>query len=291
MMVIDVANMIGYESVKWVIGFELSVQDIGAYTLIASIAAFIGALVRAVANVLVPVASKYQALKRHDMNEQLAFLSTKFGMIMSSGLCIMPLLMIKPFLILWVGAKYPPNYLSNLAIAGMMLLMGQLVIGAAVCLLQMLTGVGKVKFPMAVTLGWAVGGLLGMWIYLHWVHSSLIAAVVGITIARIIGSMIHLIYGIKIFEVRAGTFLLNTIIRPCFAGAVTCGLSWFLIIKMPVDKWVPFIFTAIILTCLYAIASWIITFSSAERLTAINLMGSFLNKYIKINRKADETIL
>jgi O-antigen/teichoic acid export membrane protein len=278
MMIIDVANMIGYEAVKWVIGFELSVQDVGAYTLIASIATFVGALVRAVANVLVPVASRYDALNRRDMNAQLALLSTKYAVIMSGGLCIVPLFMVKPLLALWVGAKYPPEYLSNLATAGMVLLVGQWVIGAAVSLLQMLTGVAKVRFPMAVTVGWAFGGLSGIWLYLHWVQDSLIAAVVGITIARILGSLVHLIYGMHIFGVRPIPFLLNTVLRPCCAGVVICALSRILIHYIPVYNPVQFVIVAVILASLYVLSSWTISLSSGERAAALGIVWSAINR-------------
>lgn len=278
MMIIDVANMIGYEMVKWVIGFELSVQDVGGYTLIASLASFVGALVRAVANVLVPVASKYDALNRHDMNKQLALLSAKYSMIMSSGLCIVPLLLIRPFLNLWVGVKYSPEYLTSLAYGGIALFIGQWVIGMAVNLLQMLTGVGKIKIPMLVTLGWAIGGLGGTWIYLHWIHNSLIAAVIGITIARIIGSLIHLIYGMYIFKVQPFTFVLDAILRPFFVSVIICIFSAIMMKYFQIRTTIDFIIVSAIMAILYILGSWILSLSSNERSNIIHAIETIMKK-------------
>jgi O-antigen/teichoic acid export membrane protein len=270
--------MIGYEAIKWVLGIELSVMDTGAYTLIATLAVFAGATVRSIANVLVPVASRFDALKRHDKNTTLALLGTKYVMIVSGFMCLTPLFLLKPFLVLWIGDEYPVQYMSKLALAGMILLLGQWFITVAVCILQMLIGIGKIQFPAKVTIIWAVGGLGGVWIYLHWIGNSLLVAVIGIAAARAIGSVAHLIYGMTVFRLKSKEFLFGAILRPGLVGMTVCALSMVMMNHWDVYKIKEFTLTVILLFTIYAVATWTITLSSAERCAVLAALRPIANK-------------
>jgi O-antigen/teichoic acid export membrane protein len=278
MLVIQVANLMGYEAVKWVVGAELSLTDVGGYTLIATVVAFAGSMSRSVANVLTPAASRLHSLERHKAKVQLALHSTKYAMIVASALCIMPLLLFKPFLSLWVGATYSKDYLDHLALAGIILLLGQWFIGTAICLLQILTGVGKVKFPAAVILSWAVGGLVVVWAYLHWVNASLMAVVIGITVARVIGSMVQLLYGMQILKLNSMRFVLKAILLPGGVGLAVCGIGGLLMNYLDVYQVSEFILAVIILIFLYLLGTWIISFSPGEREMVISQLCSIGNK-------------
>lgn len=265
MLIIHVANLLGYEAVKWVIGLELSVLDVGGYTLIATLAAFAGSLVRSIANILMPAASRLHALEQYEANTKLAFLSTKYAMIVSSGLCIMPVFLLKPFLTLWVGTKYSQEYLGDLALAGAVLLIGQWFITTAVCILQMLTGVGRIKFPAIVTFSWAVGGLAGVWIYLHWIQNSLLAVVIGITIARVIGSVIHLIYGMAMLQLQKTRFLMEAIVKPAITGIIGCVFCWSLSYYLDIYQLKWFLPVGFIVVGVYSLVIWVLVLGSHER--------------------------
>lgn len=273
---ICVANMVGYVAIKWVIALELTVMDVGGYSLIAALALTASSLARSISNVLMPVASKYNALQQHDTNVQLALLATKYAMIISSLLCLMPLLLIKPLLTLWVGNNYTPEYISQLARAGMVLLVGEWTITTAVCILQILNGVGKVRVPTAVTISWAFGGLGAVWAYLHWVQNSMFAAVVGISIARVIGTVLHMFYGLNTLKIPPGRMLLGSILRPASAGIVVCAISYFLLSYFNVYKPTFFILVIIMLTIMYALLVWTVVLSRSERADLISNIRSSL---------------
>ncbi|OHB59874.1 MAG: hypothetical protein A2173_11980 [Planctomycetes bacterium RBG_13_44_8b] len=265
MLVIHIANLIGYESLKWIIGFELNLVDVGGYTLIAALVMFAGMLVRTISEVLAPVASRYDALKRPDKNKELSFVSTKYTMIIASGLCIMPVFLLNPFLRLWAGDGYSSEYLDHLAINCAVLMLGQWFISAAVCILQMLTGLGKIRFPAVVTLLWAIGGVAAVWAYLHWVNNTLFAVVVGITIARVIGSLAHLIYGIYVLGLSPINFIAKSIFKPALVGLAMCLLSSFFALYINLNKVENFVLAGAILASGYALATWAFVLGAEER--------------------------
>ena len=275
--IIYVANMIGYEAVKWVIGLELSVVDVGGYSLIAAVAVAGDGLVRSISNVLMPVASKYHALLQHDTNVRLTLLSTKYTMVMSSLFFLMPLLLLRPMLTLWVGNKYAPGYISELAQVGVVLLVGQWFITTVVCILQMLNGVGRVRVPAVVTISWAIGGLGIVWAYLHWGQGSLFAAVVGITIAKIIGTAVHMIYGLSVLRIPSRQMFVGSIFRPACAGIILCVISYFLAGYFNVYRATSFITVVIILVIMHALLVLILVLSKSERAGIVNTVRLFLH--------------
>ena len=284
-LVIHVANLLGYEAVKLLIGRELSLIDVGGYTVIASLALYVGTMVRSVANVIMPVASRLHAMERHETNVRLTATSTKYSMVISSAMCIMPVLLLRPFLIFWLGRAgnesgqtYTAEYISMLAQAATWLLLGQWCITTAVCILQILTGVGRVKFPAFVTLTWALGGLAGVWAYLHWVDNSLVAAVVVITVARVLGSVVHLFYGIAVLRIDKLKFLFQTIIKPGIAAAVACAAGVLLISRLDPYVLVNFILVVAASCLVYAIITWLVVFGSDDRDEVFRIARDSLSK-------------
>ncbi|MCK5219929.1 hypothetical protein KAR10_10405, partial [bacterium] len=278
-LVNNVANIVGYEAVKWVIGMELSVMDVGAYSLIAILAAMAATLSRSISSVLMPVASKYNALQQHDTNVLLALLATKYAVIISSSLCLMPLLLIEPMLSLWVGEKYPSEYISALAQSGMLLLFGQWFVTTIVCMLQMLHGVGKVWVPAIIAMSWALGGLGGVWVYLHWGQSSLFGAVTVITIARVIGAVLHMVYGLNILKIPTRRMLLGSIMRPGSAAVIACAMSYLLVQSFDVYELPSFVAAVIVLVAGYALLVWFMVLSGDERVIITdNIRSIFARK-------------
>ncbi len=280
LFVIYVANLLGYEAVKWVIGSKLSLVDVGGYTVIATLAEFAGSLVRAISNVLMPAASHLNAQGRQADLQRLAFVSTKYAMTLSTGLCIVPIFLLEPFLTLWVGKEYPPGYLHTLSICGIILLAGQWVITISVCLLQMMTGLGRIKIPAVITLTWAVLGLIIMWTSLHFWIPSLLNAVIIITIARLIGTILYLFYGFKVLTIKPTYFILKTTGLPLFLGSFICGFVLML------SRWVDFynlkyfLITSIVSVLAYVVACGFFVLDANERYGAICRVRLLFRKII-----------
>jgi O-antigen/teichoic acid export membrane protein len=264
-LVINVGNLLGYEAVKYVIGNKLDIADVGGYTLIATIAVYAGLLVRSISSVLTPAASRLESLGQKDNQRLLASLSTKYAMVVAGFACIVPLFLIRPLLHFWVGGKYPPEYLDMLAVAGAVLLGGEWFISTAVCVLQMFTGTAKIKVPAVVTLLWAVCGLCLAWAYIQFVEKSLMAAVVIITVARITGSVVHLIYGIWVFELRKGQLLGHSIFKPLVAAVLSCVPCLFVARFVDLFSLSGFLLVGTTLTILYAGLVWAMVLDHSER--------------------------
>ncbi len=284
-VVIYTANIVGYEAVKWVIGSKLSVIDVGGYSLLAYLAVAGDGLVKSISTVLMPVASKYNALERHDTNVRLILLSTKYVMVVSSGLFLMPLLLLRPFLTLWVSDKYEPEYISLLAQAGIIVFLGQWFITMTACMLQILNGTGRVRVPALVTLSWAVGGVVSVWAYLHWGGNSLFVAVVVIMIARIIGAAAHMIYGLSVLKIRPGKMFIGSVLRPACAGVAVCVISRFLLSYFDVYKLATFVLVVIPLVITYFLLVWILVLTKSERTGTMNNVRSLIrNKSFAVQK-------
>ncbi|AQT70338.1 putative membrane protein EpsK [Anaerohalosphaera lusitana] len=278
MLIIQIANLLGYEVVKWVVGAELSVIDVGSYTIIATMVAFVGSLVRSIANVLVPATSRLDSLSQHDAKVRLAQTATKYSMIVAVGFCVVPVFFLKPLFLYWLGSEYSGRYLDSLVLAALVLLIGQLFISSALCVLQMLTGVGKVKIPAIVTLTWALGGIISVWSYLHWIYASLFAVVVGITIARVIGSMIHLTYGMYVLKIDKKLFISKSIVRPVIAGIFACGVGWLCSIYANFQDWKILVACVLFVATTYVFMTWLFVFNHRDRNLGTKLANKAFSK-------------
>ncbi len=277
-MVIYVANLLGYEATKWVIGLELTVADVGGYGLIAALAVAGGVLVRSISTVLMPVASKYYAMQAHETNSRLTLLATKYAMIVSGALFLMPLLLLKPLLTLWVGDEYAPGYLDMLARAGIILFLGEWSVTTVVCILQILSGIGRVRFPALVTLAWALSSLMGVWAYLHWWKGSLLGAVVVITTTRCLSAVLYMVHGLKVLNIRPGAMFAGSILRPTAAGLACCAAGYGLVCALNVYRPLSFLLATAVLTCMYGALVWAFVLSGNERTRTMNFIGSAVNR-------------
>jgi len=263
--IVEIANVLGYEAVKWVIGMELNIVDVGAYTLVASLAVVAGQLVRSISKVLVPVSSRYDALGLQNNNSILGFIGTKYAMIIASFLCLMPLLILRPFLSLWIGEQYSDEYMSTIAIMGIVLLLGQWFISTGLCLVQIVTGTGRVKFPALVTITWAICGIVICVVYLHFIQKSLLAVAIIMTLVRCIGTTAHVIYGIYILRINTIKFLSVSILKPAVAGIIACSATLGITPFANVYNVSGFILTGVLLALIYLFVIWIFVLSKEER--------------------------
>lgn len=265
LLVIDVANMIGYEAAKWVMGKLVSVRDVGAYALIAQLAQFAASLVLSISSVLVPAASRLDSARQHGKNVRLVEISTKYAMIIAGGLCIASLPLLDSLLTLWVGESYSADYLAELTLAGRILLVGQWATATASCLLQSLSGVGRVRVPAIITLAWAISGLGLLWACLHWVTTSLVGAVICLASARTIGSIAQVCYGSRVLQLTPRRFIGGSIVRPALCAAAALGIALLLNYVMPARRLDVFIFETAIIAVSYGLLCWGIAFSQEER--------------------------
>jgi hypothetical protein len=179
---------------------------------------------------------------------------------------------------LLTGKEYTADYLSELAFAGAALLVGQWFITTAVCILQMLTGIGRVRFPAVVTLAWAGGGLMGVWGYLHWGEGSLLGAAVWITVARVVGCVVLLVYGIVTLQLPVRTFATEAILAPGAVGVAVGAAGWVLSTCFDLYNSREFVLAAGVLALLYVAATWWILLSSSERYEAIGKLRPIMSK-------------
>ena len=152
-----------------------------------------------------------------------------------------------------------------LSFAGAALLLGQWFISSSVCVLTMFTGTGNIRFPAFVTLAWALGALIFSWLYLHFVDKTLLGVVVIITIARTLGSMIHLIYGIYSFELDSIDIIVKSILKPLLISFFVCCIGFLFSLQMDSVS-IPYLFLiGFIVTMAYSLLTWSIALTKSER--------------------------
>jgi len=104
-----------------------------------------------------------------------------------------------------------------------------------------------------------------MWICMHWTSATFFSAVVIITIARIVGSALHLIYGIKKIRIPAYQFLTKAILYPSLCGLIVCISSWFIFQHWRIVDVFGLVLSGMGLFLLYFIITWMVAINSEER--------------------------
>jgi hypothetical protein len=145
-------------------------------------------------------------------------------------------------------------------------------------MLQMLNGIGRVRVPAAIVMSWSLGGICLMWAYLSWVQKSMLAAIVIITIARVVGTIAHLIYGLRVLKIPSGKMLFGSILRPGIVGGGVCGISYFFIKVFDVYKPFHFISVVILLGIIYSMLVVMVVLSGLERKSFIAGIHLFFQK-------------
>lgn len=273
--IITISNLLGYEAIKWVISIEMPILEVGAYSLVTTLAMFACGMVRAISGILMPTASNFNANNLHDKNKTLAVLSTKYSMIVAGMFCIVPLFLFRPFLTFWMGDVYANSYLSKIALAGVILLIGQYIVDSSACSSQIITGMGNIAILAIITFSWAISGLLVIWVFLHWFQSSIIGVSLIITIARTLGSFASLIYGMKVIGVSKKVFFVNSLLKPTFVSIAVCCAGLGITKILNVYNLLEFILVILILGALYFVSNWIFIFSSTEKKQIISTIIKF----------------
>ena len=117
-----------------------------------------------------------------------------------------------------------------------------------------------------------------MWVYLHWVDNSLFAAVVVITVARVLGSVVHLFYGIAVLRIEKLKFFFQAIIKPGIAAAVACAASALLVRQLDPYVLMNFILVVAASCLVYAIITWLVVFDSDDRGGVFRIVLEVLSK-------------
>jgi hypothetical protein len=104
------------------------------------------------------------------------------------------------------------------------------------------------------------------------------AAVIGITIARILGSLVHLIYGMHILKISPQKLFFQAIARPTTAGLAVYICSVFLVKYFHVYNILQFCIVVMMLTILYGLSTWVISLDRNERGEILTRVAIILNK-------------
>ena len=266
MLVIHVSNLIGYESIKWIIGNKLNITDVGGYSLIASIVIMVGELIRAVSNAIMPFASKNQAEGKSNMNVVLLSTATKYTTLIALALCILPLFFLDKLFHIWVGENYSIEYREKLVLCTSIVLVGQWYLsGIAGPTIQMATGVGKIRVPAMITISWTLMSTVIIFIVLCNHYPDLYSVVIIMTVARVVAATVHILYGFKIFALDKHVFFFDSVLKPCISGLITIICMILLTSIFSMSSILNFIIYIFIAYLIFLLAVWNISLTNSEK--------------------------
>jgi O-antigen/teichoic acid export membrane protein len=246
-LLVTVANIAGYEMVKFIIGNQFGLDDVTRYGIMAFVVMFSFMLMTNIGGVMVPVASKYQGLGNMATVGYLFSVGTKYANIAGVGLLVVSIPLLGPFLSLWVGPKY-------VELVPLIVIMGisQILAGCSSCTQQVLSGLGKNGFVAVASLMWAFLGVGAAWSYAALVPAATLGGfVIIVSIARGLGTLAIVIYGMAVNRVDKKIFIYSSFIKPAAIGLLGCLLGFILTRFLSVDNWFMLTASAIVVEAAY----------------------------------------
>lgn len=271
---ITIANMVGYELVKFVIGFELGLENITRYGIVVFLVMFSFTLMQKISLVMVPVASKYQGLEDMDTVRYLFLTGSKYVSIIAVAVLIVIIPLFRPLLSLWVGSKYA-------GLVSMIIIMGvsQIFVGGSSCSQQTLSGLGKVGLVAVVSLIWAFGGTAVGWAYLAFFpEAGLLGFVIIITLARGIGSLVIIAYGVKTIAVNSAEFIYSVYLKPIVFGMLGMLITLGLTTVVTIESWAGLIAAGLCVEIPYIAAVYLFCLDRLEQKRFIGFCSSCISK-------------
>ena len=279
--VVTVANLIGYEFVKFIVGIELTFEDVTNYGIVIFMVMFAYFLIQNISHIMVPAASRYQGLNDTENVKRLFLTGTKYVNFIGLGMFIAIAPILDNFIVLWVGAEYK-------SLTPMIILLGlsQVLVGAASCSQQTLSGLGKVKFIAAVSIIWAISGVTTGWLYLKFVPGATLANfVLIIALARVLGGAAIIGYGLKCMNVKILKYF-KTYYSPIVFSLLICIFSYFIDRQFQINSWIKFILWLVFFETTYLLIVFLGGLETWEKVLFISFFKKMLLK-LQITKTCD----
>lgn len=253
------ANLFSNHIFKFIIGIKLSVNDVTYFSVLLLITTTASLMVNSVVNVLVPVVSKYQGMNEKKKIQSLFLSGSKFSIVVIIALLGITIPYIKTILILWLGTEF-----SKIWVIGIVLFVGQIVSGTSITSIQVLSGMGKVKFIAFSSLSTALLSISLSWFYLTFsIQPTLFGASILISIQFILNSLALNIYIMYYLDLKSYTF--QVFFKPIVPGLLVFLFSFFISSKLVIDNWYQIILLFILIEFIYFFLIYIFILEEHER--------------------------
>jgi len=272
LLLATMGNVLVTHVLRVVIGRELGLSAIADYGVAVALVTFANGLIRSIVSVIMPVASKYQELGNDGILRKLVLHGTKHSVIVGLACFGVTAPLLPDLYRIWIGDDF-------VGLSGMTLVMfaGQTVISSSTCSSHILSGLGRVKYICAVSLGWASVTFVTVWCHLHfWPGATLMSTVTIMVIGRSIGAVALIAYGMRVTRAAWRQLLVQSYLKPLLvcSGVAAVGLG--AVHVLPVATWSSLIAVVALLELLFlGICAWW-CLDGKEKQLAMQLIRRFM---------------
>lgn len=281
MLIATMANMLAGHVFKFIIGIELTLTDLTYYGILLLLTSTASLLVRSFVNVLVPVASKYEALGDSSILQKLYLHGTKYAVIIILGLTYITLPFLKNLLGIWMGEQF-----KHIWFVGLIMFVGQILNSSSVTAKQILSGLGQVKILAISSTFSVVIGLGSCFLYLDlWEGALLSIAVLLLTSQSVINTIIIIKFSIKYIKIKMNYFLIKAYLIPLIISSFVLLLGLVLNYLIKINTWPLLILNVIFIEVIYYILVYRYALDSEEKSLFINILNKGLKKIYSLKSK------
>jgi len=181
----------------------VSLGAVGEFGIINNIASLVNMFMSQFVQVVIPTASRLQALDDKIRLKKLVIHGTKMVVLLGGAVVLATCVWIKPFLSLWLGKTYV--YLAAPAIT---LLLATYLVNSLTFIHNTLSGVGKIAFDSLSSVATTALGLaIGLVLILFFPGHGLLALAVGLLSARFMRFVCITWYGTRVFGLNSFRFM------------------------------------------------------------------------------------
>jgi membrane protein EpsK len=261
---------------KALIGIKLGLEILASYGVALTLTTLVNTMIRSLANIVLPVASKYGARKDIETLKLLVQNGTKYCSIVGFG-CVGILIPLLPnFYSLWMG----PAFMDLSEVTAVMLI-GQVIIGQSHCANQVLVGLGDIRMMSLLNLLQQVPTVFLCWLYLQLdLESTLMGVCLLICFGRIFGFGLFINRAASVTAVSWNSLLRLSILRPLIACGITLAIVYSIFDFENLRSWPLLLSRVLVFEILFAGLVWIFCLELKEKILLLRTLKKLNPKHL-----------
>lgn len=227
-----IGNLCITQGFRLLVGKELGVRELGALAAVLTVTNLMWRLIYGMLSTLTPAVSAMQAADRGGDVQRIFVSGAKYAMAVSASFCLVPLPIITPLFVLWLGDEF--RGLDALLIVAML---SQILITLGTTPQLILMGLGRVHVSGIIMLARGLLSLAAAWAFLVFVGRSLPGSLGCLTLVQAVGGYVLFLYTCNATGSSKAKASFDVMFWPLLLGVLGAGITWGVASQVGVVHW------------------------------------------------------
>jgi len=225
-------GIIGNHGFRLFVGKKLGLHELAGLAAVLYITNLQGRLLSSVTSVLAPTISAQDARGAKANIAKLLGTGTKFAVVVSTAMCLVPIPLADPFLRAWLGKEF-----SGLGALMFILCVVQVPIAMGMTSQAVLMGLGKLRFVTPIESSQGIVGLLLGAAYVQFVGPNLTHAAALCYATHAVSRLAIFLYTCRVTGTTTRQVALDIVGRPLAFALASAALTWAIARALGSDAW------------------------------------------------------